>query len=208
MTEIPAPRRDNLERLTQRQRDLYDAVVGVSPPRSLVDAGKLIGLKKQSAQNAWGRIREVLWYDPRQDFKALGKLRGKNQHTPEVEPLRAISPEVLARKVEMRANSILDAMSPAKIEEADLAQLSRALRDLLDKRAQLRGEPSQIMSVEHRHTLMEIMPAMVREAQRRGYTFVTGPNGEVNQVRKLTAGEKAAAIDIEPAEAVPAPHSD
>lgn len=186
-------RQDGLEKLTKRERDLYDAVVGVSPPRSLVAAGREIGLKGQTCQNYWVKIRNKLGYDPKAELKALGKLAAqRNKYSEQHENLRRVSPEALRRLTEMRMEEALRAAKDS-LKDASYSDKIRAVRDLNMVRAQLAGEPTQIMSVDHRVKLMGVMGVLQKEAERRGLVKVQGPNGELSGYKKLPP-----TIDAEP----------
>jgi hypothetical protein len=186
-------RQDGLEKLSKQQRALYDAVMGVSPPRTIVAAAKLIGIKPQTGHNYWSKIRSVLGYNPMAEAKALGKLPAqRNQYSPENESLRRVMPETLRRLTEMRQEEVLRAMK-GKAEEASISDLSRSAKYLNDIRAQLAGEPTQILSVDARLKMMSVLEVIHKEASTRGLVKVQSASGELASYKKLPA-----TIDAEP----------
>ncbi len=67
------------------------------------------------------------------------------------------------------------------VSEASLRDLAMAKAALIEKRALLRGEPTQILSDLERRKLNELLPLAIAEAQRRGLTVegeVTGKSFE------------------------------
>ncbi len=60
---------------------------------------------------------------------------------------------------------------PDRLEKATAPQLMLAFAIATDKRQILKGEPTQILSIDDRKSMRELMPAMLMEAQRRGLTI-------------------------------------
>lgn len=176
---------DGLEQLTPRERELYDAVMGVTPPRKITVGAAMIGLKGQSGHNYWNRVRTKLGYNPIAQWKALNKLPAqRNGKSEQVESLRRVMPETLRRLTEMRLEEALREMK-AKSAEASYAELARAAKDLNMTRAQLAGEPTQILSVDARVKMMGVLQLVNAEAMKRGMVKVQGDTGELTSYKKL-----------------------
>lgn len=186
-------RQDGLEKLTKCERGLYDAMFTTNPPLKLSIAAKSCGIKAQTAWNYFSRIRTKLGYDPRAEFKALGKLPAqRNGKLPPEENLYRVMPETLRRLTEMRLKEALVGMKE-KQGEATYAELSRAAKDLNITRAQLAGEPTQILSVDARVKMLGVLQLVNAEATRRGMVKVQGEAGELTAYKKLPA-----TVDVEP----------
>lgn len=190
-----------LSKLTPVQAQIYECRMSVTPPRKVKDVARLLGKSAKSIGNTWTKIRHTLGYDPLAEAKALGLTHrhGSPNADTAVDQLKTVSPEVLARRIEMAADRMLQHFSETKMENANLSELSRAVKDLLSMRQLLRGEPTQILSTAQRTKLSEMMPAFIKEAQRRGYEFQINPStGEIATMKKV-AGQKVPLIDIEAA---------
>jgi len=77
----------------------------------------------------------------------------------------------LESKIEMA----LEYMDDTAFAKANLRDLGIVLGILIEKRQLLRGEPTQILSVEERMSLDISIPLIVKEAQRRGMTIDMDP---------------------------------
>lgn len=72
--------------------------------------------------------------------------------------------------IEHRLAEALDALTPEKMHEASARDLAVVVSILVEKRQLLRGEPTQILSIEERQHMAEILPLLLKEAERRGMT--------------------------------------
>jgi len=77
----------------------------------------------------------------------------------------------LESKIEMA----LDYMDDSTFAKANLRDIAITLGILIEKRQLLRGEPTQILSVEERTQLNISIPLIIKEAKRRGMTFDMDP---------------------------------
>ena len=122
-----------------------------------------------------------------ESYKQLGKKHGfcdkavKALHTrmmtvyqPGFHELRDISSRDLLKKVESRLNSALDHMTEGKMALSSAKDLSVIVGILAEKRQLLRGEPTQIVSVEESKRIQDLLPLIVEEAMRRGM-HINGP---------------------------------
>lgn len=85
--------------------------------------------------------------------------------------------ELLAR-IEDIAARLVNSFTDAELMRMAPTQKGILLGILIDKRQILRGQPTAILSIEDRRNLLELVPALVREVERRGLIDVT-PAGPV-----------------------------
>ncbi len=79
-----------------------------------------------------------------------------------------------------RVHRILESIDQYDIDEASLRDKATAIGILVDKRQLLSGEPTQILSIQERGKLDELITVVVKEAQRRGLTIdATGNTPQV-----------------------------
>jgi hypothetical protein len=88
--------------------------------------------------------------------------------------------------LETACKRVLVAMDAAKIEQADLKGLSATFRDLMNTRALLLGEPTQIISSDHRRSMADALQVLVAEATRRGIAIQTDQQGGITVRRPVT----------------------
>jgi hypothetical protein len=90
-----------------------------------------------------------------------------------------------------KAKMIIDAIDDEDILAAGLRDKAVAYGILIDKRQLLSGEPTQILSFEERRHLDQIVPLLLREAQRRGIVMDVDPiSSEVRMLDKEGIGAK------------------
>ncbi|KPK66949.1 hypothetical protein AMJ82_11540, partial [candidate division TA06 bacterium SM23_40] len=74
-----------------------------------------------------------------------------------------------------RARRILESISEADLEEANLRDKAVAASIMIEKRQLLSGEPTEIIDMQSREHVNVLVQALVVEAKRRGIDFdVTG----------------------------------
>jgi hypothetical protein len=73
--------------------------------------------------------------------------------------------------IESKLGMALDALTKEKMDEAGARDLAVVLSILVEKRQLLRGEPTQIMSMAERKHMADILPLLLKEAERRGMTI-------------------------------------
>lgn len=150
------------EQIAQALLDLGD------PEETLEAAARATGLGRSTAQALLRRLRA--------------------QHSPLINELRTTNSSELTGILEdriWRALQYLDDFNLAKAPARDLAVI---VGILLEKRQLLRGEPTHILSTTERANLNELVPLMVKEAQRRGIEFMEGVDyHEVEQVDQARA---------------------
>lgn len=97
--------------------------------------------------------------------------RIKAKYQPVLGELQEVKTKDLVALLEDRAHRALlylDDQALAKSSAKDLAIIAGIT---IEKRNLLRGEPTQILSVEERHTLNELIPLIVAEGERRNMTI-------------------------------------
>lgn len=128
-----------------------------------------------------GRVLAELMMDPLADVAELAAKAGMSEamirglrvkaETQFQAPAAALKRATNARLLELiedRELTVIEALTPAKINGASLREQIYALDRLHNIRQLLRGEPTQIVSVDDRKTLNDLLPALVKAAQRRG----------------------------------------
>ncbi len=141
----------------------------------------LHAIEMDKADEQTGEVLGELMMDPTADIEDIARrygmtsamvrgLRAKVQTTlqPVTTTLRRATNARMLELIEDRQLSVMEAMTDSKIQKAGLREQVYALDRLFNIRQLLRGEPTQIVSVDDRKTLNELVPALVKAAQRRG----------------------------------------
>lgn len=132
---------------------------GSDPNKALVAAAKSCGLDEKVTRRMLARMQAE--FQP-----VLGEMR-KVKTT---EMLKALEDRAY------RALMYMDDYALAKSSAKDLAVIAGIM---LEKRALLRGEPTQILSIDDRSNMNELLPALLQEASKRGM-FVDVIDGMVD----------------------------
>lgn len=103
------------------------------------------------------------------------KRRMETRYLPATEAFRKTDTRELLRLLDDRAVKALEYMDDVAFAEAPLRDLAVSLGILIEKRQLLRGEPTQILTVEERSNLNDLIPAIVKEAKRRGMVIDSTP---------------------------------
>lgn len=114
---------------------------------------------------------------------------------PVKEELRQVKVSELLGLIEDRLHRSLEHLDDTKMQAASAKDLAIAIGILVEKRQLLRGEPTQILSLEERQNLNDMLPAIIVEARRRGVTIDVDPVtqetrliGETNYERRRGKG--------------------
>lgn len=107
--------------------------------------------------------------------------RLKRRYSPVVAEIRKHTTKDFQSIIDEKLMMALEYLGDLKLAEASARDLSFVIATLTDKRAMMRGEPTQIVRVEERQALAELLPALLAEAQRRGMT-VDLPASEFKEV--------------------------
>jgi len=142
-----------------RPDELEDLLVdGSEPYKALMTAAKQCGLDEKVTVRMIERI--------------------KAEFQPVLGELREVKTQELRKLLDDRAHRALVHMDDKALEQASAKDLAIIAGIMLEKRALLRGEPTQIVSVDDRQNMQELLPALLQEAQKRGM-FVDVIEGEV-----------------------------
>jgi hypothetical protein len=128
-----------------------------------------------------GEVLAELMIDPTAEVADLARKSGLSEATirslrmkvqttlqAPTQALRRATNARILELVEDRQIAVIEHMSDSKIRAGSLRDQVYALDRLNNIRQLLRGEPTQIVSVDDRKTLNELVPALIRSAQRRG----------------------------------------
>lgn len=89
--------------------------------------------------------------------------------------IKQIRHKELLSLIEDRMGKALEYMDDVAFSTASLRDLALAFGILHDKRQLLLGQPTQILTVQERKDLNDLLPEIVQEAQRRGITIDSSP---------------------------------
>ena len=106
---------------------------------------------------------------------AKKKLKPPKEEGDEPREPRSVARGEMIRLLGEKTYEILMSMDGDTIKQAKLRDKAIAYGVLLDKQRLLQGEPTEIMSVEHRAKLNELVGLVTQEAKRRGIQL--GPDG-------------------------------
>ena len=132
---------------------------GSDPHKSMIAAAKACGMDEEVTRRMLDRLKSE--FQP-----VLGEMR--KVKTTEI--LKALEDRAY------RALMYMDDYALAKSSAKDLAVIAGIM---LEKRALLRGEPTQILSIDDRSNMNELLPALLKEASKRGM-FVDVIDGMVD----------------------------
>lgn len=83
-------------------------------------------------------------------------------------PAERLDSAYFLEEVERKLALGLASLTPVKIAGASVGDLQKLVSMLVEKRALLRGEPTQIVSHRERRRIDEVLPMLVAAAQKRG----------------------------------------
>lgn len=109
--------------------------------------------------------------------RAMGVLKERleKRYLPVSNQIKAFKTGELLGKIDEKIAMSLEYMDEVQFATAGLKDNAIAFSILVEKRQLLRGEPTQIFSVEERKNLNDLIPDLLREAKRRGYTYDVNP---------------------------------
>ena len=94
--------------------------------------------------------------------------RFNSEYQPMMSEMKAFKTSDITKKIEDKAMRALDWLDDYKMAQASAKDLAIIVGILLEKRQLMRGEPTHIFSTTERMSLNELVPMMVKEANRRG----------------------------------------
>jgi hypothetical protein len=147
-----------------RQRDQIDAAIAL-----------------EEEQERQGMVLAELMMDPSAEVAELAAKAGMPEATVRAlrtalqttynapaQALRRANNATLLELVDDRVVTFLQHMTDEKIRKASLRDQVYAMDRMFNIRQLLRGEPTQIVSVDDRKALNDLVPLLVKSAQRRG----------------------------------------
>ena len=111
-------------------------------------------------------------------FQGKQKIKKMEAGTHEISEVKPLTLGEMADACDTKAGEILQLMTKESISAATLAQKAQAFGVLIEKGRLLRGEATQIITHDDRRTLKDLIPAFMKEAERRGITI----DGEATEV--------------------------
>jgi len=115
-------------------------------------------------------------------LEARYSLVGNNKKT----KTRLTVRETIEQLEEKIANT-LEHIDEYALSEAKFRDLTIGLGVLIDKKQLLSGEPTQILTIEERKNITELMPFLFKEAQRRGITIDVTPDEPTRLIQESKA---------------------
>ena len=104
---------------------------------------------------------------PRRTARDIVK-RLESRYQPVLEETKKVSTKSILKQIDEALPLILGRMSDADLlKNLTMRDAAVASGVLIDKRQLLRGEPTQILSVEERRSMNELTPALIAEMKRR-----------------------------------------
>lgn len=114
---------------------------------------------------------------PAQTTKILSE-RLRKRWVPVSDRIKQVRHKELLSLIEDRMMRTLDYMDDVAMASAPLRDLALTFGILHDKRQLLMGQPTQILTVQERKDLNDLLPEIVKEANRRGITIDASPVNE------------------------------
>lgn len=201
--------------------------------RQRQETERLIGFEQEEEQQ--GIALAALMRDPFAEVADLaaktglreGVIRGlktalSTQLQAPTAALRRITNASLLDKIDDRLDRAVDGIDEMALARAPLRDKVYAADRLFNMRQLLKGEPTQIVSSDERKALNDLIPALIRSAQRRGVIIdgigrtLEAPQRGVPDSRLIVDGEiiepsagpdaaqPGGGVDVEPSSAVPA----
>lgn len=90
-------------------------------------------------------------------------------------PAARVAVSAFLKLIETAAERVLLAIDQRRVEGADLKSLASSLRELINARALLLGEPTQIVGSAHRQQMNDLATMLLAEASRRGISISQDP---------------------------------
>jgi hypothetical protein len=95
--------------------------------------------------------------------------RLETRYMPVTKEVEKFTTKTILQKIETALPLMLDKLADTDlINKSTLREVAVAANILVDKRQLLRGEPTQIMSIDERKSLDDLAPVFLAEARRRG----------------------------------------
>ena len=119
------------------------------PECNVTKLAKAVGLPQQTAHKIVQRL--------------------ETRYMPLTKEVERFTTKTILEKIETALPLVLDKLAdPDLINKSTLREVAVTANILVDKRQLLRGEPTQIVSVDERQALNDLAPVFLAEARRRG----------------------------------------
>ena len=190
VTEDPSFGED-MAKLSPKQQLIYATRMSTDPPLSAVATAQRLGMTSKTVGSHWSTIRERLARDPLRKWKETGSVTTGGRE--DIDRLRDVPVQTLVKLTEMRAEAIIRGITPEKIADASLKELTAGYRELINSRQLLKGEPTQILQVNQRANLKKLFPVVMKQLQARGVTLEISGDGPrvVKQIDAMAEPEPA-----------------
>lgn len=149
------------------------------------------------------RLLELVARNPDRDVKSMALAEGfpvrvvekflktmRTTHSGVGLAVKSLGHQEMIAALTEKMSMALGALDAGKFEAANAQQIAIVFGILAEKRELLQGKPTQIFSFEERKSMQELLPAVLREAQRRG--FIMDPSHvtiDVTEPRLIKAEE-------------------
>jgi len=167
---------DDIEKLPMRLRNLYQIRLETEPVRTIPQCARMLGIKPGTAQTYWTEIKKCLGKNPVAGRKTASnaKTQAQLEQERELALMKAVAPKTMAELLNQKARILLEHITDKRAAQATVSELARAAQNLIQSRNLILGEPTQILRVEDRRHLHELLPAMLEEARQRGWVASEG----------------------------------
>lgn len=103
--------------------------------------------------------------------------RIRNYYQPVVEELKRVKDGEILELLRDRTGRALGYLDDYSLSSASAKDLAITIGILIEKTQLLEGKPTQILSVEERRHINDLLPAVIQEAKRRGHIIDVSPDG-------------------------------
>lgn len=132
------------------------------------------------------RLLELVARNPDQDVRALAIAEGfpghvvqkflktmRTTHSGVSAAVKSLGHAEMLSVLTEKMSLALSKLDESKFDAANAQQIAIVFGILAEKRELLQGKPTQIFSFEERKSMQDLLPAVLREAQRRGFVLDT-----------------------------------
>lgn len=141
------------------------------------DPGKVGRILAQSIVEPETRIKDLANQEHMSAKMTSNALKAvKNKYPDTVGAIKAFNHQELIAALKHKTAMFLDSITPEVIEKSTLRERVLGAAIFIDKTRLLEGEPTQILSIQERRSLPDIISELDREAKRRGMTITQEPN--------------------------------
>lgn len=184
-----------------------DSLRGHNLPEARAKSNRVISIEFANPDKAAAQITEAgfpVGFDPNA-FRAFCDSQGlpepvtngivkrlRTRFNPVIAEIQKHSTKHFQELIDDRIGRALGYLDDFALSQASAKDLAVAIGILIEKRALLRGEPTQIMTIEERANLNVLVSAVVAEANRRGITVdqtgeeVRAIGGKTNRLLDLS----------------------